>query len=106
MTPGTLAKQVSLSQATVTGIIDRLAARQLVDRERSTEDRRQVAVRVTSAGQALIATAPSPLQEEFARRLGELPRDMVELGNVLNLRFELEDHLISAVHDSHRTLVA
>ena len=29
MTPSELAKQVSLSQATITGIIDRLAARQL-----------------------------------------------------------------------------
>lgn len=38
--------------------------------------------------------------------LSQLPRHLVELGSVLNLRFELEDHLISAVHDCHRPLVA
>jgi regulator of sigma D len=38
--------------------------------------------------------------------LAGLPRDMVELGNVLNLRFELEDKLISTAHDCHRSMVA
>ena len=36
----------------------------------------------------------------------ELPRDLVELGRVLNHRFELEDELISTVHECHRPLVA
>lgn len=72
MTPSRLAKEVALSQPTVTGIIDRLAARQLVRRERSTSDRRVVTVQITDAGRALIDAAPSPLQERFARRLGAL----------------------------------
>ncbi len=72
MTPSELAKEVALSQATITGIIDRLAARQLVARERSTNDRRLVTVVITSAGRALIDQAPSPLQERFAERLSVL----------------------------------
>jgi DNA-binding MarR family transcriptional regulator len=73
VTPSTVAREVSLSQATVTGIIDRLSGRQLVTRERSDRDRRLVTVRVTAAGQALVDSAPSPLQDRFVERLAALP---------------------------------
>lgn len=72
LAPSELAKRVALSQATVTGIVDRLAARQLVTRERSATDRRLVDVSITSAGEALLEQAPSALQETFVERLGEL----------------------------------
>jgi len=73
ISPSQLAREVSLSQGTITGIVDRLTARQLVERERSSRDRRVVTVAVTSAGRALIATAPSPLQERFLSALKGLP---------------------------------
>jgi hypothetical protein len=63
---------VSLSQATVTGIVDRLATRQLLTRERSTTDRRHVTVTITTAGRAMLIDAPSALQEKFAERLAKL----------------------------------
>ena len=44
---GTLAVAVSLSQATVTGIMDRLEQRGLVARRRDEEDKRRVLVSVT-----------------------------------------------------------
>jgi DNA-binding MarR family transcriptional regulator len=72
ITPSELALQVSLSQATVTGIVDRLAARQLVKRKRNEEDRRLVTVSISEAGKALVNSAPSPLQEKFAQKLKEL----------------------------------
>ena len=72
ITPSELALQVSLSQATVTGIVDRLAARQLVQRQRNEEDRRLVTVSISDAGKALVDSAPSPLQEQFAQKLKEL----------------------------------
>jgi DNA-binding MarR family transcriptional regulator len=62
---GSLAKAVSLSHATVTGIVTRLEKRELVQRREDDEDRRRVLVGVTSAGEALLATAPSPIQESF-----------------------------------------
>jgi len=72
LTPSELSKEISLSQATITGIVDRLAARQPVTRERSTKDRRLVTVGITEAGKSLVKSAPSPLQERFAQRLAML----------------------------------
>jgi DNA-binding MarR family transcriptional regulator len=71
--PSELAKAVALSQATITGILDRLFAQGLVSRERSDEDRRRVIVALTSRGIELVESLPSPLQERFANRLAALP---------------------------------
>ncbi|MFT4863021.1 MAG: regulator of sigma D [Pseudohongiellaceae bacterium] len=38
--------------------------------------------------------------------LAELPESLANLGKTLNSRFELEDHLIAAVHECHRPMVA
>lgn len=81
-TPSALAKELSLSQATITGIIDRLDARQLITRERSTKDRRLVTVTITQAGRALIREAPYPLQETFVQQLKQLKHD--EQTNILD----------------------
>lgn len=72
-TPGALARAIHLSQATVTGILDRLSARGFVSRERSETDRRRVNVRLTPQGRAIVQAAPSPLHERFAERLALLP---------------------------------
>ena len=78
-TPSELARHVALSQATVTGIVDRLARRQLVTRARSEADRRLVEVAITEAGTALVAQAPSALQEKFAQRLRNLSKEEQEI---------------------------
>lgn len=67
-----LANQVSLSQATVTSIIDRLEKRQLLIRERSSQDKRKVYACLTDRGAELIRNAPTPLQEYFVRQFRDL----------------------------------
>lgn len=69
---GRVARKVSLSQATVTNIIDRLETRGMVTRERSAADKRRVIVRVTDKTRELLASNPSVLQEEFVRRFRSL----------------------------------
>lgn len=74
LTLGELAKRSSLSNATVTGVIDRLERRGLVIRIRGPRDRRQVLVEITSAGRAALDAAPPLLQEKFMRELQNLEK--------------------------------
>lgn len=67
MMPSELAREISLSQATVTGILDRLSERRLVSRRRNPRDKRCVVVRVTDRGREALDAAPSPLQGGFAQ---------------------------------------
>lgn len=84
MSSGTLAREVSLAPATVTGICDRLEARNLVTRTRKPEDKRQVLVALTEAGRAMAENVPLPLHENFTRRLSGLPEEeQVRIRDVL-----------------------
>ena len=69
---GQLANDVSLSQATVTTILDRLEKRGYIERERSTIDKRKVHVHLTDRGIEALRDAPTPLQEQFARQFNDL----------------------------------
>ena len=68
-----LAAGVSLSPATVSGIVDRLEARGLLIRERQEEDKRRVLITLTRTGRAAVRRAPPPLQEQFSRQFRALP---------------------------------
>ena len=72
VTIGKLANDISLSQATVTTILDRLEKRGLVYRERSTQDKRKVHVHLTEDGEKTTLSAPTPLQEQFAGQFNAL----------------------------------
>lgn len=72
VTIGELASEMSLSQATVTTIIDRLEKRGLVFRERSKEDKRKVHAYLTDQATDVLKEAPIPLQDHFARQFGDL----------------------------------
>ena len=72
MTMGEIATEVSLSQATITTILDRLEKRELLIRERGSSDKRRVYARLTPVGEDLVNRAPAPLQEEFLERFEQL----------------------------------
>lgn len=69
---GTLAKEVSLSQATVTTILDRLEKRDLIYRQRGETDKRKVYAQLTPTGEALIRKSPAPLQASFIKQFENL----------------------------------
>lgn len=71
-TTSQLAEGVSLGQATISDLLDRLESRELIVRERSATDKRCVLNTLTASGRAAIEKTPPLLQERFARELGAL----------------------------------
>jgi DNA-binding MarR family transcriptional regulator len=67
-----LSEAISLSMATVTGILSRLESRGLIERRRDDADRRKVLVRVTPACDEVLSKAPTPLQESFISEFDKL----------------------------------
>ena len=72
VTIGELATDISLSQATVTTILDRLEKRELVVRVRSKQDKRKVHAELTEQGIEVLKKAPIPLQDQFTKQFGGL----------------------------------
>jgi DNA-binding MarR family transcriptional regulator len=70
---GTLANQIHLGSATLTGVLDRLEQRGLVCRTRHAGDRRSILLNLTDLGTELFASAPSQLCDSFSQRLAQLP---------------------------------
>jgi len=69
---GHLAQEISLSQATVTDILDRLEAKEFISRKKSSYDRRNVFVRITEKGKITIGKKPSLLNDNFTQKFNKL----------------------------------
>lgn len=68
-----LARRMHLHPATVVGILDRLGKRKLIQRTRSTEDRRVVMIELTVHGEELVRRAPHVAQGLLVQGLEQLP---------------------------------
>jgi len=72
VTTKAISKEVALSQATVTTVLDRLETNGFVERYRSTKDRRIVHARLTEKGAAIMTEMPDLLDEKFIARFANL----------------------------------
>lgn len=76
VTSKAVSAEADVSPATVVGILDKLEAKELIERYRSTRDRRIVHTRITPKGQETLGRAPAPLgrrfESEFLRMDDEL----------------------------------
>ncbi len=72
ITVGEVAKNVSLSQGTVTGILERMEKHELIVRQRSSQDKRRVMVQITESGRQLLAKAPPVMQESFLEKFSQI----------------------------------
>jgi len=85
VTAAMVSRQVHLSPATVTGIIDRLERNDFVERERRSRDRRKICLNLTPKGEERLQTMDPSLQDRFLHRL-------------MGLEEEEQAQLLSALH--------
>lgn len=106
-----LSEIVHVGASTVTGVIDRLEANDLVERRRDPKDRRKAIVAPKEAGRRMRAEAPSLLQGRLARNLEQLPKDeqqeiasglrkLVSLMEADNLASARESQRMMALHQA------
>lgn len=69
-----IAKNVNLSAATVTSILDRLEIKNLISRVRDSQDKRKVSLYLTENGKAILLNAPQALQENFINSFSNLAK--------------------------------
>ncbi|MDM4765132.1 MarR family transcriptional regulator [Pelomonas sp. SE-A7] len=70
-----LASELNIDPGALTRLLDRLEAKDLVRRERSSEDRRVVIVSLTEQGQQATAEVPAVLSEIFNQLLSGFTRE-------------------------------
>ncbi len=69
---GAIAKEVSLSRGTVTGILDRMVVKDLISKQKDLKDKRRVMLTITEQGEKLLEMAPPLMQETFVDTFDEL----------------------------------
>lgn len=72
LTASELSGQVSLSAATLSGMLERLEEGGLLHRQRDDQDRRRQWLLLSERGRELVKQAPSLLPPEFRQRFAEL----------------------------------
>jgi len=76
--PSQIAKHIMVKSSTVTGIIDRLEQKGLVNRTRTSTDRRVITIELTHSGKTLAENAPPPIQQKVLEGLRSLPKSEME----------------------------
>jgi MarR family transcriptional regulator, organic hydroperoxide resistance regulator len=78
LSPSQIARHVMVNSSTITGIIDRLEKKGLVQRLRVSQDRRVITVELTRNGKILAENAPPPIQHKIIDGLKKLSPDEID----------------------------
>jgi DNA-binding MarR family transcriptional regulator len=81
--PSELAALLHLDRGTLTGILERLAAQQLVSRKANEKDGRSVLIRLTTRGKLLDREVPGTVEDCIQRALAALPRAKVDAAKLV-----------------------
>jgi len=79
-----IAKRTVTHQSSVSVVVSHLESKRLVERKRSEKDARRLEVRLTAKGRALLAKAPSPVQEKIVAAIDRFSKaDRKRLASLL-----------------------
>ena len=85
MSSADLSRMLYVTPANITGIIDRLEIKGLVERIKKQGDRRVALITLTGSGQQLGRSIPDPIMNLFISELGDLePEDLRLLAGAMN----------------------
>jgi len=74
-----LSRQMYVTPSNITGIIDRLEKKALVERIRKQGDRRVALITLTQSGQKLGQTIPDPIEKKFVNQLADLEPEHLQI---------------------------
>ena len=74
-----LSRQMYVTPSNITGIIDRLEKKGLVERIRQEGDRRIALITLTQSGQELGKTIPDPIEKKFVNQLADLEPEHLQI---------------------------
>lgn len=77
-TPSQLAAQSGVSRATMTGLLDGLLKEQLISREHAIDDRRQIEIKLTAAGQAKLDEVMPGYYQRVAAMMASVDNSSLE----------------------------
>jgi len=77
--PSQIANHIMVKSSTVTGIVDRLEQKGLVERLRNSPDRRVITIQLTESGKKLAENAPPPIQHKILDGLKRLSKAEIDL---------------------------
>ena len=85
-----LSRQMYVTPSNITGIIDRLEIKGLVERIRKQGDRRVALITLTDSGQQLGKTVPDPIEKKIVTQLADLEPEHLQIlamamNQILNL---------------------
>jgi DNA-binding MarR family transcriptional regulator len=85
-----LSRKLYVTPSNITGVIDRLERKGLVERIRKVGDRRVALITLTEKGEELSKSLPDPIEKKLISELGDLEPEHVELlsmamNQILNL---------------------
>jgi DNA-binding MarR family transcriptional regulator len=95
-----LARSTHQSAASLTGIVDRLLEKRLVERGRQNDDRRQVMVSATERGRAVLQAIKSARRAEMQAALTDIPPG--EAAELLRLLDTMLDRMVRAFEARER----